>query len=228
LLSSYVNAIFAFMESNDSFRHKGLRNRLVQEIQKKGISNPKVLDAIGKVPRHLFMDSSFIQMAYKDQAFPIGHGQTISQPYTVAVQTSLLEIEPGDNVMEIGTGSGYQAAVLCEMGASVFSVERQERLFQKTSKLLPSIGYKEIRLFLGDGNEGLPASAPFDKIIVTAGISDIPSNLFVQLKLGGLMVIPLGERSQTMTRIKRLNEDDFEKETFGEFAFVPMLKGIAK
>ncbi|PWD99322.1 protein-L-isoaspartate(D-aspartate) O-methyltransferase [Marinilabilia rubra] len=216
------------MESNDSFRHKGLRNRLVQEIQKKGISDQKVLQAIGKVPRHLFMDSSFIQMAYKDQAFPIGQGQTISQPYTVAIQTSLLEVEPGDRIMEIGTGSGYQAAVLDDMGASVFSIERQKRLFQKTSRFLPSIGYKDIRLFLGDGNEGLPAFAPFDKIIVTAGISDIPASLLVQLKPGGYMVIPLGERSQTMTRIKRLNEDDFEQETFGEFAFVPMLKGIAK
>ncbi|WP_462318796.1 protein-L-isoaspartate(D-aspartate) O-methyltransferase [Marinilabilia sp.] len=216
------------MTSNDSFRHKGLRNRLVEEIRKKGIIDHKVLEAIGRVPRHLFMDSSFIQMAYKDQAFPIGQGQTISQPYTVAVQTSLLEIQPGDQVLEIGTGSGYQAAVLYEMGAFVFSVERQKRLFQKTAKLLPEIGYREVRLFLGDGNDGLPAFAPFDKIIVTAGISDIPSNLLLQLKPGGLMVIPLGERSQTMTRIKRLNEDDFEQETFGEFAFVPMLKGIAK
>lgn len=216
------------MTSNDSFRHKGLRNRLVEEIRKKGVSDQKVLEAIGRVPRHLFMDSSFVQMAYKDQAFPIGQGQTISQPYTVAVQSSLLEVEPDDTLLEIGTGSGYQAAVLCEMGASVFSVERQKRLYQKTSKLLPSIGYQEIRLFLGDGNDGLPAFAPFDKIIVTAGISEIPSNLLVQLKPGGLMVIPLGERSQTMTRIKRLNEDDFEQESFGEFAFVPMLKGIAK
>lgn len=216
------------MNSSDSFRHKGLRNRLVQEVEKKGISDKRVLAAIGKVPRHLFMDSSFVNMAYKDQAFPIGQGQTISQPYTVAVQTSLLDIHPGDKVLEIGTGSGYQAAVLHEMGASVFSIERQKKLYQKTSNLLASIGYREIRLFLGDGYEGLPAYGPFDKIIVTAAVKEVPSSLLIQLKIGGLLVVPLGERFQTMTRIKRLSDDDFEQEIFGEFAFVPMLKGIAK
>ena len=216
------------MELSDSFRHKGLRHRLVREIEKKGITDKNVLEAIGRVPRHLFMDSSFVNMAYKDQAFPIGQGQTISQPYTVAVQTSLLDVKPGDRILEIGTGSGYQAAVLHEMGASVFSIERQKRLYQKTSRLLASIGYKDIRLFLGDGYEGLSAFAPFDKIIVTAAVDEVPSSLLMQLKTGGLLVVPLGERSQTMTRIKRLSDDDFEKETFGEFAFVPMLKGIAK
>ncbi|WP_016777918.1 protein-L-isoaspartate(D-aspartate) O-methyltransferase [Anaerophaga thermohalophila] len=216
------------MELSDSFRHKGLRHRLVREIEKKGITDKNVLEAIGRVPRHLFMDSSFVNMAYKDQAFPIGQGQTISQPYTVAVQTSLLDVKPGDRILEIGTGSGYQAAVLHEMGASVFSIERQKRLYQKTSRLLASIGYKDIRLFLGDGYEGLPAFAPFDKIIVTAAVDEVPSTLLMQLKIDGMLVVPLGERSQTMTRIKRLSDDDFEKETFGEFAFVPMLKGIAK
>jgi protein-L-isoaspartate(D-aspartate) O-methyltransferase len=216
------------MELSDSFRHKGLRHRLVREIEKKGITDKNVLEAIGRVPRHLFMDSSFVNMAYKDQAFPIGQGQTISQPYTVVVQTSLLDVKPGDRILEIGTGSGYQAAVLHEMGASVFSIERQKRLYQKTSRLLASIGYKDIRLFLGDGYEGLLAFAPFDKIIVTAAVDEVPSTLLMQLKIDGMLVVPLGERSQTMTRIKRLSDDDFEKETFGEFAFVPMLKGIAK
>lgn len=216
------------MELNDSFRHKGLRNRLVRDVEKKGIADKRVLDAIGKVPRHLFMDSSFVNLSYKDQAFPIGQGQTISQPYTVAVQSSLLEISPGDQVLEVGTGSGYQAAVLAEMGADVFSIERQKRLFQKTRDLLKSVGYKNIRLFLGDGYEGLPSFAPFDKIIVTAAVPEVPSSLLVQLNIGGLMVLPLGTASQTMTRIKRLSNDDFEQETFGQFSFVPMLKGIAK
>jgi protein-L-isoaspartate(D-aspartate) O-methyltransferase len=216
------------MTTNDSFRHQGLRNRLVRELEKKGITDRNVIKAVGRVPRHLFMDSSFINLAYHDQAFPIGQGQTISQPYTVAFQSSLLNIKQEDQVLEIGTGSGYQAAVLYEMGAHVFSVERQKPLFQKTSKLLFSIGYGKIRLFLGDGNEGLSEFVPFDKILVTAGATEIPASLLVQLKIGGLMVIPLGEKLQTMTRIKRLTEDDFEQETFGAFAFVPMLRGIAQ
>jgi protein-L-isoaspartate(D-aspartate) O-methyltransferase len=216
------------MKSNDSFRHKGLRTRLVQEIERKGITDSRVLEAIGKVPRHLFMDHSFVNMAYHDQAFPIGQGQTISQPYTVAVQTSLLNIEPGHRILEIGTGSGYQAAVLSELEAEVFSVERQKRLYQKTATLLSAIGYKEIRLFLGDGNDGLPAFAPFDRIIVTAGISEVPASLLIQLKVDGLMVVPTGEKSQIMMRITRISHDDFEQETFGSFAFVPMLKGIAE
>lgn len=216
------------MDFEDSFRYKGLRQRLVNEIRKKGITDERVLEAIGKVPRHLFMDKSFVNLAYKDQAFPIGEGQTISQPYTVAVQSSLLKVRPGEKVLEIGTGSGYQAAVLTEMGARVFSVERQSLLYHKTSRLLKSIGYRNIRLFLGDGYEGLPNFAPFDKIIVTAAVKNVPAALLLQLKTEGLLVVPLGEGSQTMTRIKRLTEDDFEQETFGEFAFVPMLKGIAK
>jgi protein-L-isoaspartate(D-aspartate) O-methyltransferase len=213
---------------NDSFRHQGLRNRLVAEIERKGIADKKVLDAIGRVPRHFFMDNSFVHLAYQDQAFPIGQGQTISQPYTVAFQSSLLDIQAGSKVLEIGTGSGYQAAVLSEMGAEVYSVERQKRLHEKTGQLLKGIGYKDIRLFLGDGNEGLVDHAPFDRILVTAGAESVPSQLLVQLAVGGLMVIPVGLKSQTMIRIKRLSEDDFEQETFGDFSFVPLLKGIAK
>ncbi len=213
---------------NDSFRHKGLRNRLVKEIEKKGITEKKVLEAIGRVPRHLFMDSSFVHLAYQDQAFPIGQGQTISQPYTVAFQSSLLDVQPGCKVLEIGTGSGYQAAVLSEMQAEVFSIERQQRLYKATGQLLTDIGYPDIRLFLGDGNEGLPAFAPFDRILVTAGASEVPSNLLIQLRPGGIMVIPIGVQSQTMIRIKRLSKDEFEQESFGSFAFVPLLKGIAK
>lgn len=213
---------------NDSFRHQGLRNRLVAEIEKKGIADKRVLDAIGRVPRHFFMDNSFVHLAYQDQAFPIGQGQTISQPYTVAFESSLLDIQPGCKVLEIGTGSGYQAAILSEMGAEVYSVERQKRLYEKTGRLLKGIGYKDIRLFLGDGTEGLADHAPFDRILVTAGAESVPSELLVQLAVGGLMVIPVGLKSQTMIRIKRLSEDDFEQETFGDFAFVPLLKGIAK
>jgi protein-L-isoaspartate(D-aspartate) O-methyltransferase len=216
------------IEVNDSFRHKGLRNRLVKEIEKKGITDKRVLDAIARVPRHLFMDSSFIHRAYQDQPFPIGQGQTISQPYTVAFQSSLLDVQAGSKVLEVGTGSGYQSAVLLEMKALVFSIERQKRLHAQTKQLLKVTGYDGIRLFLGDGYAGLPAYAPFDRILVTAGAESVPSNLLVQLAIGGLMVIPVGVKSQTMTRIKRLSEDDFEQEAFGDFSFVPMLKGIAK
>lgn len=216
------------IEGNDSFRHRGLRNRLVMEIEKKGMNDRRVLDAIGRVPRHLFMDNSFVHLAYQDQAFPIGQGQTISQPYTVAVQSSLLDVLPGSKVLEVGTGSGYQAAVLAEMEAEVFSIERQKRLYAQTKQVLKRTGYESIRLFLGDGNAGLPAYAPFDRILVTAGSESVPGNLLIQLAIGGIMVIPVGMKSQTMTRIKRLSEDDFEQETFGDFSFVPMLKGIAK
>jgi protein-L-isoaspartate(D-aspartate) O-methyltransferase len=216
------------IEVNDSFRHRGLRIRLVKEIEKKGITDKRVLDAIGRVPRHLFMDSSFVHLAYQDQAFPIGQGQTISQPYTVAVQSSLLDVQPGNKVLEVGTGSGYQAAVLSEIEAEVFTIERQKRLHTQTKQLLKDTGYESIRLFLGDGNAGLPAFAPFDRILVTAGAGSVPANLLIQMAIGGIMVIPVGVKSQTMTRIKRLSEDDVEQENFGDFSFVPMLKGIAK
>jgi len=216
------------LNANDSFRHIGLRNRLVKEVEKKGITSKSVLEAIGRVPRHLFMDPSFVHLAYQDKAFPIGQGQTISQPYTVAFQSSLLEVFPGCKVLEIGTGSGYQAAVLAEMGVEVYSVERQRKLYEKTQPLLRKTGYKESRLFLGDGNLGLPDEAPFDRIIVTAGAESVPAGLLVQLAVGGIMVLPVGVKSQTMIRIKRLSEDDFEQEKFGDFAFVPLLKGIVK
>ncbi len=212
----------------DTFRHKGLRNRLVQEITNKGIEDVNVLKAIGSVPRHMFFESSFIQFAYQDKAFPIGVGQTISQPYTVAFQSELLQIKPGQKVLEVGTGSGYQAAVLCEMGAKVFTIERQRELFIKSSKILPQIGYK-LRFFLGDGYKGLPQFGPFNKIIVTAGAPQIPEELLTQLDIGGVMVIPVGRNDvQIMTRIIRESESEFSQEEFGRFAFVPMLKGVVK
>lgn len=211
----------------DSFRHKGLRQRLVQELQKKGITHPRVLEAIGRVPRHLFIDPSFSGFAYQDKAFPIGAGQTISQPYTVALQSQLLEVQPGEKILEVGTGSGYQAAVLVAMGAKLFSIERQKELYDRTASLLPKLGFL-LRQYWGDGYQGLPDMAPFDKIIVTAGAPYVPKELLTQLKVGGVMVIPVGENRQVMTRIRRLSDIDFEKETFGECAFVPMLNGIEK
>ncbi|TRX71578.1 protein-L-isoaspartate(D-aspartate) O-methyltransferase [Carboxylicivirga sp. M1479] len=213
------------MERTDSYRHKGLRKRLVQELMKKRIVDKAVLQAIGNVPRHLFLESSFISFAYQDKAFPIGAGQTISQPYTVALQSQLLELKPDDKILEVGTGSGYQAAVLLEMGIKLFSIERQSELYQRSTRLLRSLGYQG-RFFLGDGYEGLPAHAPFDKIIVTAGAPVIPRDLLVQLKIGGIMVIPLGDKRQVLTRIVRLAEDDFEQEEIEACAFVPMLNGV--
>lgn len=211
---------------NDTFRHKGLRSRLVDELRGKGVGGEAVLKAIHAVPRHLFLDSSFVKLAYKDIAFPIGAGQTISQPSTVARQTQLLEVLPGQKVLEVGTGSGYQAAVLCEMGIDLYSIERQSELYKKCCHMLPELGYSKINLFLGDGYEGLPDTAPFDAILVTAGAVEIPTKLLVQIKIGGVMVIPIGSKVQIMTRIRRLNEEDFEQEEFGECAFVPMLNGI--
>jgi protein-L-isoaspartate(D-aspartate) O-methyltransferase len=216
------------MDSLDSLRHQGLRKRLVDGLRIKGIKDQKVLDAIARIPRHLFMDSSFIQFAYKDQAFPIGAGQTISQPYTVAFQTMLLQIEPNDKVLEIGTGSGYQAAVLLELGANVYTIERQKELYLKVQQLLPELGYYP-KFFFGDGYKGLPTYGPFDKIIVTAGAPFIPDDLISQLRVGGRMVIPLGpSEKQIMNVIIRTGEEDFKKETHGTFIFVPMLKGTEK
>ena len=212
------------MEMMDSFRHKGMRQRLVQELIGKGIKDKNVLEAIGKVPRHLFLDSSFVSFAYQDKAFPIAAGQTISQPYTVALQSELLNVQRGDVILEVGTGSGYQAAVLVQMGVKLFSIERQKELYVRSNNLLKQIGYRG-RFFLGDGYEGLPSFAPFDKIIVTAGAPFIPEKLLLQMKIGGIMVIPVGDKQQTMMRIKRLTEDDFEQEQVGQCAFVPMLKG---
>jgi protein-L-isoaspartate(D-aspartate) O-methyltransferase len=210
----------------DSYRHKGLRRKLVEEIREKGISDEKVLLAIGKVPRHVFMDSSFINFSYKDKAFPIGAGQTISQPYTVAIQSMLLQVKPTEKVLEIGTGSGYQTAILIELGARVFTIERQRELFLKAQSVLPQLGYSP-NFFLGDGNVGLPTYSPFDKILITAGATEVPENLLKQLKIGGRLVIPLGTlNSQVMTVIDRTGEDTFEQTTHGNFIFVPLLKGI--
>lgn len=211
---------------NDLMHHQGMRRRLVEGLRAKGIRDEKVLEAINKVPRHLFMDSGFVKFAYKDQAFPIGSGQTISQPFTVAYQTQILEIEPHSKVLEVGTGSGYQAAVLLELGAKVFSIERHRELYVKTEQLFSDLGYSP-RLFLGDGYNGLPTYGPFDRIIVTAGAPYVPEELVRQLKVGGRMVIPLGSyERQEMTVIIKNAEDSYEKITKGDFVFVPMLKGI--
>lgn len=201
-----------------------MRQQLVKTLVDKGIKNAKVLDAIGKIPRHLFMDSGFIDHAYQDKAFPIGADQTISQPYTVAFQSELLEIKLGDSVLEIGTGSGYQTAVLLELGAKVFSIERQQELFKKTSKFLPKIGYRAKKLIFGDGYKGLPEEAPFNSIIVTAGAPFVPKPLLSQLAIGGRLVIPVGEDVQTMTLFIRKGAKEFEKHEFGEFRFVPLLE----
>ena len=184
-------------------RHKGLRNQLVATIKAKGIKDKNVLEAISRVPRHLFMDSGFIDFAYQDKPFPIAADQTISQPYTVAFQTELLEVKQGDRILEIGTGSGYQTAVLIELGAEVYSIERQKELFTKAKKFLPSVGYVPKKIIFGDGYEGIPADAPFDGIIVTAGAPKVPNALLSQLKIGGKLVIPVGEDSQKMTVFTR-------------------------
>ena len=208
----------------DTAKHQGLRNQLVSTLQQKGITDLRVLDAIKKIPRHLFLNSSFEAYAYQDKAFPIGAGQTISQPYTVAFQTQLLEIKKDHKVLEIGTGSGYQTAVLCLMGAKVYSVERQNELFKQTSVLLPKLGIRPKHLTFGDGYKGLPTYGPFDSIIVTAGAPYIPQPLMAQLKIGGRLVIPLGEEIQIMTLLIRKNETQFEKHELGEFRFVPLLE----
>lgn len=213
------------MYNDDTPRHQGLRKRLVDGLKIKGIRNERVLEAIGKVPRHLFMESSFINFAYKDQAFPIGAGQTISQPYTVAFQTCLLNIQKNDKVLEVGTGSGYQAAVLYDLGANVFTIERQKELYTKVQKFLPSIGYSPT-CFFGDGFKGLPNLAPFDKILITAGAPYIPADLKLQLKIGGTLIVPVGnDKRQEMYEIVRVSEEDFTSKKHGGFVFVPMLKG---
>jgi len=208
----------------DTFKHKGLRQQLVAVLKAKGITNNDVLNAIGKIPRHLFMDSSFLDHAYQDKAFPIAADQTISQPYTVAFQTELMQVKRGDKVLEIGTGSGYQTAVLCELGAKVYSIERQHELFKLTSRFLPKIGYRAKKLIFGDGYKGLVEEAPFDSIIVTAGAPFVPKPLLAQLKIDGRLVIPVGDNVQTMTLFVRKGQTDFEKTEFGEFRFVPLLE----
>ena len=208
----------------DTSKHQGLRNQLVTILQQKGIGNKNVLEAIKKIPRHLFLNSSFEDFAYQDKAFPIDAGQTISQPYTVAFQTELLEVKKGDKILEIGTGSGYQTAVLCTLGAVVYTVERQNELFKKTSLLLPKLGIRPKHLSFGDGYKGLPNHAPFDSIIVTAGAPEIPKALMSQLKIDGKLVIPVGDKIQIMTLIIRKGETQFEKHEFGDFRFVPLLE----
>lgn len=215
------------MNSHDSFRHQGLRLKLIEELKQKGIQSAEVLEAINRVPRHLFIESAFVQFAYRDAAFPIAAGQTISQPYTVALQTQALQVKPQNRVLEVGTGSGYQAAVLLEMGATLYTIERQQELYHRASSLLKKLHYKA-NFYFGDGYKGLPEKAPFEKIIVTAGAPYIPEELLLQLRVGGTMVIPLGNGKQTMTRIVRLSETEFEQEEMGECAFVPMLEGVNK
>lgn len=209
---------------NDSNRHKGLRNQLVRTIRDKGIKSKKVLEAVSKVPRHLFMDSGFVDFAYQDKPFPIGADQTISQPYTVAFQSELLEVESGHKILEIGTGSGYQTAVLIELKAEVYSIERQKELYAKVKKFLPKVGYVPKKLEYGDGYLGMPEHAPFDSIIVTAGAPYLPKALLGQLKIGGKLVIPIGDDVQVMTVFTRTSEMKFEKLEYGDFRFVPMLK----
>ena len=208
----------------DTHKHQGLRNQLVKVISEKGISDKNVLKAISVVPRHLFMDSGFVDFAYQDKAFPIAAEQTISQPYTVAFQTEILQIQPNYKILEIGTGSGYQTAVLIEMGAKVYTIERQQELFKKTKLFLPKLNYKPKKIVFGDGYLGLPEEAPFDGIIVTAGAPFVPKPLLSQLKIGGRLVIPVGEDVQTMNLFVRTSEKDFEKQELGKFRFVPMLK----
>ncbi len=225
VLQSKKNGDISAMNINDTFRHKGLRRKLIEELRSKGITNNEVLEAINRVPRHVFMDSGFINFAYKDQAFPIGAGQTISQPYTVAFQTQLLDIKKMDKVLEVGTGSGYQCAVLIELGAIVYTVERQRELFLKSQPILSKLGYKP-KFFFGDGYEGIPAYAPFDKIIVTAGGPEIPQKLLNQLKIQGRLVMPVGSStSQKMTLIEKVSDEENQKTEHGSFIFVPFLKG---
>jgi len=210
---------------NDTLQHQGMRKRLVETIVEKGISDQAVINAIGKIPRHLFMESGFVKFAYQDQAFPIGAGQTISQPYTVAYQTQLLKVKHNDKILEVGTGSGYQAAVLLELGALVYTIERQRELHVKVQQLLPSIGYHP-RFFYGDGYKGLPTYGPFDGIIVTAGAPYVPQELKEQLKIGARLVIPVDHNNhQIMLVIERISQTEYDEQHFGNFAFVPLLKG---
>jgi protein-L-isoaspartate(D-aspartate) O-methyltransferase len=212
-------------EMNDSFEAKGKRKKLVDELRKKGITDEEVLRAINAVPRHIFMDPAFLSHAYTDKAFPISSGQTISQPYTVAVQTSLLKVKKRDKILEVGTGSGYQAAILAEMGAKVYTIERYRELNIKAQEIIAGLGYS-IDFFFGDGYEGKPQYGPFDGIVITAAAPSIPDKLLVQLKTGGRLVVPVGSTdSQVMTVVERTGEDSFEYSDHGNFVFVPMLKG---
>lgn len=212
------------MKLKDTSKHQGLRNQLANLLQAKGIMDKNVLKAVRKIPRHLFIDSSFESHAYQDKAFPIVAEQTISQPYTVAFQSQTLEVKTGDKILEIGTGSGYQTAILLELKAAVYSIERQQELFKKTSLFLPKLGYNPKKFIFGDGYKGLPKQAPFDKIIVTAGAPFVPKPLLGQLKIGGRLLIPVGDKTQIMTLFIRKSDKEFEKCELGNFAFVPMLE----
>ena len=211
---------------DDSYRHKGLRKQLVEQLRQKGITDERVLAAIEAIPRHFFLDSAFDKVAYEDKAFPIAEGQTISQPYTVAYQTQLLEVRPHEKILEIGTGSGYQAMVLAEIGAKVFTIERQKKLFEANKKFQFLQKYPSIKFFYGDGYEGLPTYAPFDKVLITAAAPDIPPKLIQQLKPGGIMVLPVGAGDlQRMMRVTKLANGSLKEEVFDRFSFVPMIEG---
>ena len=208
----------------DNFKHQGLRKKLIEQVRAKGIEDKQILNAMIKVPRHFFFERAFLAQAYSDHAFKIGAGQTISQPYTVAFQTSLLNVERGDKILEIGTGSGYQTCILMELGAKVFSIERQKELYDRSKKFLPLIGYHP-KLFYGDGYAGLPTFAPFDKVLITCGAPSIPDELLKQMKVGGIMVVPVGAGNvQVMTTVIKTSESSFEKHELNEFRFVPMLE----
>jgi protein-L-isoaspartate(D-aspartate) O-methyltransferase len=224
---AHPDAPFSYLRSKgpdmkDDYRHKGLRKRLVEELREKGIRDEKVLAAIGEVPRHVFLDDAFLEYAYQDRAFPIDAGQTISQPYTVARQTALLEVSKGHHVLEIGTGSGYQAAVLSRMRARTVSVERQKKLYEKARYILETYGFK-VRCFFGDGYEGAPSFAPFDRILVTCGAPEVPKGLLEQLKPGGIMVVPVGNEEQRMIRVDKREDGTLLESDHGPFHFVPML-----
>jgi protein-L-isoaspartate(D-aspartate) O-methyltransferase len=210
----------------DTYRHKGLRKKLVDTVKSKGITDEKVIEAIGNIPRHFFLDSAFNELAYEDRAFPIGEGQTISQPYTVAYQSQLLEVKPFEKILEIGTGSAYQATVLALMGAQVYTIERQRKLFDLNKTFAYLKKFPTIKFFYGDGYEGLPTYAPFDKVIITAAAPDVPPKLIEQLKVGGMMVIPVGAGDvQQMRRITKVSKDVLKEEVFDNFSFVPMKEG---
>ncbi len=212
------------MTMKDTHKHRGMRNKLAEIVEAKGITDTKVLNAIRTIPRHLFLDSGFEDHAYQDKAFPIGADQTISQPYTVAFQTELLQVRPNDKILEIGTGSGYQTAVLLHLKAKVYTIERQQELFKKTKLFFAKMNYRPKKVIFGDGYKGLPEEAPFDGIIVTAGAPEVPKALLSQLKVGGRLVIPVGVAEQVMTLYLRKSEKEFEKQELGAFRFVPLLE----
>ncbi len=223
MLCNYYFSVQICNTMIDGPKHEGMRHRLVEQLRQKGIEDPATLSAMATVPRHLFLDSGFLDHAYEDKAFPIEAGQTISQPYTVAFQTALLNCNSGNKVLEIGTGSGYQTAVLCQMGMEVYSVERQQTLFKKTALFLPKLNYHPKKLIFGDGYKGFVEAAPYHGIIVTAGAPEVPKALLAQLSIGGRLVIPVGVDQQIMTLYTRTGIKNFDKKTYGEFRFVPLL-----